>query len=126
MGQNSDVKCCVDDSYDPDFRYASNEPTPSDWAVGLGVEDGNGDVDVGQGESNDTPPPTPLTPPAQTTTTTTGNSPIKKSSSSSSSSIGPFDDNGAGYARSSNPGVMNSNNGQCECKSLEKSIGWIK
>lgn len=80
------MKCCVDSSYDPDFRYASNEPTPPDWAVGLGLEDGVA---------------------ASTPQTKT---PIIKSS--------PFD---SGYARS-NPSDTNSN-GQCECKSFEKSIG---
>lgn len=127
MGESSDVKCCVDESYDPNFRYASNEPTPPDWelGLGLGLDEGNNN---GGGEDDQM--------------ATTGN-PIKKSSSSGSSSSsggsssssgsgggggssGPFG-SGTGSARSSNPGdVSNSNNGQCECKSLEKSIGWIK
>lgn len=109
-----------DNSYDPDFRYASNEPTPSNWAVGgFGLENG--------GVSNsDTPPQTQ---------TTTGN-PIKKSSSSSSGDIsgsggssissGPFDSESGNPRSSTDPGDMNSSNGQCECKSLEKSVGWIK
>lgn len=119
MGESSDVKCCVDESYDPNFRYASNEPTPPDWELRLGEGNNNNN---GGGEDDQM--------------ATTGN-PIKKSSSGSGSSSssssgggggssGPFG-SGTGSARSSNPGdVSNSNNGQCECKSLEKSIGWIK
>ena len=114
----------MDESYDPNFRYASNEPTPSDWedglGLGLGLNEGNNNSNGGGKEDQMT---------TTTTTTTTGN-PIKKSGSSSggggSSSSGPFDSR-TGYSRSPNPGdVSNSNNGQCECKSLEKSIGWIK
>lgn len=93
----------MDKSYDPNFRYASNEaaPPPSDWAMG---DDGGG---VAMGPT--LPPPT-----------TTTKKPIKKSGSRQ-----PFDstlgtDDG-GYAQSSSGGrgIMNSN-GQCECKSFDK------
>lgn len=101
--ESPDIKCCVDSSYDPNFRYASNEAAPSDWMVGLGMEQPNGqDWVVGT-----TAPPTGPT-------TTTTKDPIKKSGS------GPFDSND-GYSRS-NPGDVMNSNGQCECKSLEKSI----
>lgn len=93
--ESPDVKCCVDNSYDPNFRYASNEAAPSDWLEGLGMAQPDGQDEV---------------------FTTTN--PIKKTGS------GPFDSNArtGGYARSSPGDVMNNNGGQCECKSLEKSI----
>lgn len=95
----------MDNSYDPNFRYASNEAAPSDWVVGLGLEPDGKDGGVATA---------PTGPP------TTTKNPIKKNGN------GSFDSNfgtGGGYARS-NPGdgIMNSN-GQCECKSFEKSIG---
>lgn len=99
--ESPDVKCCVDKSYDPNFRYASNEAAPPDWVMAMGP--------------TGPPPPPPTTGPPTTT-----KNPIKKSGSS-----GPFDSNLGtdGYARSnSRDGIMNSNNGQCECKSFEKSI----
>lgn len=105
----------MDKGYDPNFRYASNEAAPSDWVMG---EDGGMMEAMG--------PPTTM--PGPPTTTTTSKNPIKKSGSGSSSSGSSFFDSNfgtddGGYARSNSAdGFMNNGNGQCECKSLEKSI----
>lgn len=72
---------------------------------GFGLENGGA-----SSSSGNTPTPPQLT---------TGN-PVQKSGGSSDS--GSFDSRN-GYAQSSaNPGDMKIRNGQCECKSLEKSL----
>lgn len=95
----------MDKSYDPNFRYASNEQVPSDWVMGGGREEEDGGRMAAMG------PPT-----------TSSKNPIKKGGSGSFDSSNFGTD---GYARSnSGDGFMNNGdgNGQCECKSFEKSI----
>ena len=118
--ESPDVKCCVDKSYDPNFRYASNEPVPSDWVMGGGREE-DGGMMAAMGPPTTTTTTTTMTTPGSTSTTSSKN-PIKKGGS------GSFDTSNFGtdgYARSnSGDGFMNNGNGngQCECKSFEKSI----